>query len=453
MVNQRKGVEGQMILIKNGWLITLNLEGEVIKDGAVVIRDNLIQEIGLTSDLLSKHQYDQIIDAQGKVVLPGMINTHMHLYSLFSRGLTLKDQPPKNFQQILQRLWWRLDKQLTLEDIYYSALITLVDCLRSGTTTIIDHHASPAAVTGSLQMIGQAVSDLGLRACLSYEVSDRDGSEVANQGIQENIDFIKACQKDETDLLTGLFGLHASLTLSDKTLERCRTAVEGLSTGFHVHTAEGLVDVENSLERSGLRVVERLDQFEIWNRKSLAIHCVHLNQTEMEILQERGAAVVHNPESNMGNGVGWANLPQMMRRGLVVGLGTDGFTTDLFESIKVANILHKHELRDPSVFYQEVQEMAFNNNRQILKRYYPKPLGQLIPGGYADLIITDYDPPTPLDETSYYGHILFGLSGSRVVTTIVNGQILMLKRQIQGIDLEKVHARARELARKLWLRF
>lgn len=442
-----------MILIKNAWLVTLNREDEVVKDGAVVIVDNLITEIGLTKDLSKKYPDVKTIDAHGKVVLPGMINTHMHLYSTFSRGLALPDEAPKNFLQILERLWWRLDKQLTLEDVYYSALIPLLDCLRSGTTTIIDHHASPFAVSGSLQTIGQAVLDVGLRASLSYEVSDRDGPEVSRQGIEENIAFIKTCQKDENSLLTGLFGLHASFTLSDQTLIRCRKAIEGLSTGFHIHTAEGLEDVADSLNRSGLRVVERLDQFGIWNEKSLAIHCIHLNQTEMEILRERGTAVVHNPQSNMGNGVGCADIERMIKTGLVVGLGTDGFTTDMFESLKVANILHKHELKDPSAFFQEIPQMALVNNRSILGKYFPRPLGQLVPGGYADLLITDYDPPTPLDENSYYGHLLFGLSASRILTTIVNGRILMKERQIQGIDLEKVHAYARELARKLWVRF
>ncbi|AZR73602.1 chlorohydrolase [Anoxybacter fermentans] len=442
-----------MLLIKNGWLITLNSNNEVIKDGALVVEGNQIKEIGSTEELANKYEYTEIIDAKGKVVMPGMINAHMHLYSTFARGMALKDEPPKDFRQILERLWWRLDKQLREEDIYYSALIPLLDCVRYGTTTIIDHHASPFAVSGSLSIIAEAIEKVGLRASLAYEVSDRDGEEIALLGIKENVSFIKICKKRTDDMLHGLFGLHASMTLSDRTLEKCREAIEGLDTGFHVHTAEGIQDVEDSLHRSGLRVVERLDKFGIWNEKSIAVHCVHINEKEMEILKERGTNVVHNPESNMGNAVGCADITTMLNKGIVVGLGTDGFTSDMFESVKVANILHKHELKDPSASWAEVPEMIFTNNQRILAKYFKNPIGQLIEGAYADVIILDYDPPTPLDETNYYGHILFGVSGGRVVTTIINGKVLMKDREIKGFDLDEIHARSRELAQKLWIRF
>lgn len=442
-----------MWLIYNAWLITLNPNEEVIENGALVIEGNRIKEVGTTAELAEKYLYTERLNARGKVVMPGMINSHMHLYSTFARGMALKDAPPQDFRQILERLWWRLDKQLTEEDIYYSALIPLLDCVRYGTTTIIDHHASPFAVSGSLSTIGEAVEEVGIRANLAYEVSDRDGAAIAEEGIRENVAWIRACAERRDERLTALFGLHASLTLSDQTLERCAEAAAGLKTGFHIHTAEGIQDVEDSLARSGLRVVERLDQFGIWNEKSIAAHCVHVTQREMEILQERGTAVVHNPESNMGNAVGCADVRTMLQHGLTVGLGTDGFTSDMFESVKVANILHKHEMSDPSASWAEVPQMIFRHNREILSRYYPHPLGQLTSGAYADVIILDYDPPTPLDAGTYYGHILFGCAGGRVTTTIVDGRILMKDREILGWDLEEVHARSRELARRLWIRF
>lgn len=447
-----------MLLIKNGWVVTLNSKKEVLKSGAVVIEGNEIREVGQTHDLLDKYQYSEIIDAKGKVVMPGMINTHTHLYSTFARGIALKDPPPKDFRQILESLWWRLDQQLTEEDIYFSALIPLIDCIRYGTTTIIDHHASPNVILNSLDILAKAAQKLGVRASFAYEVSDRDGEEKMLEGIQENVGFIqKWCsQKNRStqdDLIHGLFGLHASMTLSDQTLERCRKAVEGLDTGFHVHTAEGMQDLEDSLKRSGLRVVERLDRFNIWNEKSIAVHCVHINEEEMELLQERGTSVVHNPESNMGNAVGYAQVIQMLEKGLTVGLGTDGFTSDMFESVKVANLLHKHEMRDPSASWAEVPQMIFANNQRIVAKYFSKPLGMLVAGGYADLIITDYDPPTPLDESNYYGHVLFGIHGGRVVTTIIHGNVVMKDREIVGVDLDEVHERGRELAQKLWARF
>ncbi len=443
-----------MILIKNAWLITLNFEEgrQVIRDGALIIEDNLIKAVGQTTDLVDQYDYSEVLDAQGRIVMPGLINSHMHLYSTFARGLALK-RPPGDFRQILERLWWRLDKQLTEEDIYYSALIPLIDSIRYGTTTLIDHHASPYAVQGSLGILAEAVEQLGIRACLAYEVSDRDGQEITQLGIKENVEFIRACRQRDDDLINGLFGLHASLTLSDATLEACGEAVAGLDTGFHIHTAEGIQDVEDSLQRSGLRVVERLDKFGVWNEKSIAAHCVQITQEEMDILKARGTAIVHNPESNMGNAVGCADVTTMLNKGLLVGLGTDGFTSDMFESIKAANVLHKHEQGNPSASWTEVPEMVFTNNRLIVGKYFSRPVGQLKVGSYADLIILDYDPPTPLTDSTYYSHLLFGVSGGRVVTTIVNGKILMKDREIRGIDLEKVHAYSRKLADKLWQRF
>lgn len=442
-----------MWLIYHAWLVTFHPGEEVIRDGALVIEGNRIKEVGTTAELLEKYPYTERLNARGKVVMPGMINTHMHLYSTFARGMALKDAPPQDFRQILERLWWRLDKQLTEEDIYYSALIPLLDCVRYGTTMIMDHHASPFALRGSLAIIANVVEKVGLRANLAYEVSDRDGEQVAREGIHENVELIRACAKRTDERITALFGLHASMTLSDATLERCVEATEGLETGFHIHTAEGVQDVVDSLARSGLRVVERLDRFGIWNEKSIAAHCVHITPREMEILRERGTAVVHNPESNMGNAVGYTDVITMLQKGLTVGLGTDGFTSDMFESIKVANILHKHEVSHPSASWIEVPQMVFEHNRRIVSRYYPHPLGELKSGAYADVIILDYDPPTPLDRGTAYGHILFGCSGGRVVTTIVDGRILMKDREIVGWDEEEVHARSRELARQLWIRF
>ena len=442
-----------MILIKNAWLVTLNAKNEVIYDGAIVIEGNVIREVGSTKDLLNKYDYVEIIDAQHKVVMPGMINTHMHLYSTFARGMALKDDPPKNFLQILEHLWWRLDKQLTREDVYYSAIIPLIDCVRYGTTTIIDHHASPFAIDGSLEVITEALETIGIRASLAYEVSDRDGSEISEKGIRENVKFLENCKKRNDDMLHGLFGMHASFTLSDETLFRCGQTIADFNTGAHIHTAEGIQDLEDSLQRSGLRVIERLDKFGIWNEKSIAVHGVHIDENEIEILKERRTAVVHNPESNMGNAVGCANVTKMLNKGLLVGLGTDGFTADMFESVKTANVLHKHELNDPSASWAEVQQMIFSNNRQIVEKYFARPLGVIETGGYADIIISDYDPPTPLNQTNFYGHILFGISGGRIVTTIVNGKILMKDRVIVGLDLGKIHEYSRKLAEKLWIRF
>jgi putative selenium metabolism protein SsnA len=393
------------------------------------------------------------MDVGGRVIMPGLINGHMHLYSTFARGITLKDNPPDNFREILERLWWRLDKVLTPEDIYYSAVVPLIDCIRNGTTTIFDHHASPGAVRDSLFTTAKAARAVGMRSCFCYEVSDRDGKEIADQGILENIEFINYCNQTGEDMARGMFGLHASLTLSDETLSRCCEKNAGTGAGFHIHAAEGQVDLEDCLQRHGKRVIERLSELGILGSKTITAHCVHIDDREMDLLRDSKTKVVHNPESNMGNAVGYAPAIDMLRRGVQVGLGTDGYTCDMFESLKVANILHKHHLSDPKAGWTEVPAMLFKNNSLICEEYFPRPLGRLTPGAYADVIVVNYDPPTPVCAENLDGHILFGISGPMVDTTVINGRVVMRERQMVDVDEAEIRAKSRELAEKAWQRF
>ncbi|MCL4424196.1 MAG: putative aminohydrolase SsnA [Firmicutes bacterium] len=443
-----------MLLVSNGTVITLGTGNQVIEDGAVLLEDNLIKAVGKRAELEAAYRPAAFLDARGGLIMPGLTNTHMHLYSTFARGMALKDLPPKTFGQILERLWWRLDKALNLEDIYYSALIPLLDCVKNGTTSILDHHASPHAVTGSLATIARAAKEVGMRSGLCYEVSDRDGLEIAREGIQENARFLEEVRKDDGGgLLSGTFGLHAAFTLGDATLKEAVEVAQSLAAGFHVHVAEGTEDVQTNLSRYGQRVVERLADRGVLGPKTLAVHCVHVNDQEIDLIRETGTMVIHNPESNMGNAVGYAPVLSMLRRGLLVGMGTDGYTTDMFEGIKVANILHKHAQGDPGAAWSEVPQMIFTNNSTIMGRFFSRPVGVLEPGAYADVIAVDYHPPTPLTRDNYYGHLLFGVSGGMVRHTIVNGRILMQDRELLAVDEEAVTRKARELAASLWERF
>lgn len=439
-----------MLLIGNGTVLTLGQSNRIIPQGGVLIQDSKIREVGLTNDLQSRYPEAQFIDAQGKLIMPGMINTHMHLYSTFARGMDSKSKPPRNFRDILEGLWWKLDKLLSLQDVYYSALPSLIECIKTGTTTIIDHHASPRAVRGSLSTLAKAAQEMGVRAAYCYEVSDRDGQKTAEEGLEENVDFIAACQAQRQGMAAGLFGLHASLTLSDQTLAACSKAAKRLGAGFHVHVAEGIEDLEDCQANYGMRVVERLDKFGILGPKTLAAHCVHINDHEIELLRASQTQVVHNPESNMGNAVGAAPVFKMLSRGVKVGLGTDGYTCDMFESAKVANVLQKHTLADPSTAWAEVPQMLYANNPQIAAGLFGGVFGELAAGAWGDVIVVDYLPPTPLDANNWSGHLLFGVSGRAVQTTVINGRVRLLNRELIGIDEEAVCARSRELAQEIW---
>lgn len=440
------------MIIGNGRIITKDEKNPYIENGAVVIKDNTIIAVGEYSLLKEKYKEEEFIDAKGKVVMPGLINTHMHIYSAFARGMAGKGPAPKNFTDILENLWWRLDKGLTLEDTKYSAYTTYLDCIKNGVTTVFDHHASPYSVKGSLFTIGDTAKELGIRTCLCYETSDRDGEEVLKAGINENINFIKTYNNVNENMLKGMFGMHAAFTLSDKSLDMCREAMEGLDAGYHIHTSEGIDDLYDSLRNHGKRVVERLMDFDILSDKTIAVHCVHVNSREMDILKQTNTNVVHNPESNMGNAVGCSPALEFIKRGINVGLGTDGYTSDMMESMKVGNIIHKHNLCDPNVGFNEISSMVFDNNRKISSKYFNKEVGALKEGAYGDVIIVDYNPLTPLNENNINGHIIFGMSGRCVTDTIINGKVVMRNRVINTVDEEKIFSKSRELAQKLWER-
>jgi putative selenium metabolism protein SsnA len=441
------------LLIGNGWLVSHSEQLPLLKSGCVAVCGEHIAEIGATADLRMRYPGAQLIDARGGLIMPGLINTHMHLYSTFARGIALKDAAPSNFNQILERLWWRLDRLLTLEDVYLSALVAMIDCIRNGTTTILDHHSSPGAVEGSLFRIADAARLVGIRSCLCYEVSDRDGSRVADQGIAENRAFLESCNHAPGGSLRALFGLHASFTVTDATLDRCTRAATELDAGFHVHVAEAESDQEHCLREHGKRVVKRFHDHGVLGPRTVAAHCVHVDDREIDLLQSSNTLVVHNPESNMGNAVGCTPVLDMMRRGVRVGLGTDAYTSDMFESLKVANLLHKHQSGQPSAAWAEPPAMLFENNAAAASQCFGRPVGKLVPGALADIVVADYDPPTPLTGANIAGHLLFGVSGRSVNTTIVAGRILMKDRELLHLDCAQVMASAREAAAKLWKRF
>jgi len=442
-----------MLLIGNGKVITRDNTRPIIDNGCVAVEKNKIIEIGSTETLKNKYKEYQFIDAKGKLIMPGFINTHMHYYSTFARGMANDSPQAKSFPDILKGLWWRLDKALNLEDVYYSAMVPMVDQIKNGVTTVFDHHASAHAVKGSLFKIAEASETMGIRSNLCYETSDRDGEKIAQEGIDENAEFIKYCNGKNDDMIKGMFGLHASMTISERTLEKCVDAAKSLNTGFHVHCGEGIEDLEDSKEKYGKGVIERWYDAGVLCDKTIAVHCIYVSDDEMEMIKEKNSMVVHNPESNMGNAVGVSPVLKMYKKGILLGLGTDGYTPDVTESYKVANIIHKHAAKDSTVAWGEIPEMLFENNRKIAERFIDGKVGILKEGALADIIVVDYNPPTPINENNINSHILFGINGRHVDTTIINGKVLMEDRKLLHVDEERIMARSRELATEVWKRF
>ncbi len=445
-----------MKIIGHATVVTLGDNHQVINDGAVAYDEKKIHAVGSTEDLKKRFPKAKVKNANGKLLMPGIVNTHMHLYSTFARGISLKDEPPVNFVQILERLWWRLDKALTKEDLYLTAMIPLLDAVRNGVTTLIDHHASPNYIDGSLNVLRDAFKKCGLRGSFCYEVSDRDGAERRDAGFEENANFIRGLKLENDPAFTGMIGLHASFTLSDTSLERAAELMKSLKTGVHIHVAEDKADNDDAVTRGYRSVVDRLHKFNLTGPESIFVHGVHCDAHDIQTLGLTKTNVVHNPRSNMNNAVGCSPLEAMLEEKINVSFGTDGMSASPLEDLAVANILHKHEHKDPRKIYGEAWKMFAVNGPRLAHKMFGKKLGVIEEGAAADLALWDYIPPTPVTANNTYGHLTFGLPFSKVHTTIAQGKTLMEDGKLTFLadgEEEEMMAKSRELAQGLWDRF
>jgi putative selenium metabolism protein SsnA len=388
-----------------------------------------------------------VLDCSGCLVVPGNVNAHMHAYSALARGMPYRLDPPTSFLEILQRVWWRLDRALDERSIRASALVAAREALLAGTTTLVDHHASPNAIEGSLHVLAEAFGRVGIRSVLAYEVTDRDGRERSVAGLEENRRFHRRCVEGWYPLSRSMVGAHASFTLGDEALEACAALAGATETGLHVHVAEDAVDEVDAVARTGRRVVARLAAARALDARSVVAHAVHLDPAEAQLLREVGATVVHNPRSNMNNGVGRTPLDWLGDR---VALGTDGIGSDLFEEGRAGFVRRREETLGVGPDWA-LGRLAVG--AAIAGRAFGRPLlGRIEAGAPADLAVLDYDPPTALDDGTLAGHWVFGLSSAAVRDVLVAGEPVVRDRRLTRIDEDELAATARAETRRLWER-
>ena len=442
-----------MLIVGNGRVITRDSKNPYLERGAVAIDGDTISAIGDEEELKAANPGYEYVDAHGGVIMPGLINCHTHIYSGLARGLAIEGCNPTNFLENLEQQWWKIDDNLTLDGTRASAYATILDSLRDGVTTIFDHHASFCEIPGSLFAIKDVAKELGMRSCLCYEVSDRRGEEKRDQSIAENAEFAKwahDAREAGDNMIAAMFGGHATFTLSDETMDKMAEANDGL-TGFHIHVCEGMNDVWDSrLNRGGISPVERLLQHNLLGPDTMLGHCIHVTPAEMDIIRKSGTWLVNNPESNMGNAVGCAPVLEFFRRGIPVCMGTDAYTHDMLESLKVFLIIQRHNAAMPNVGWGEAMTMLFENNAKMATKYFGRQLGILAPGAAADVIVMDYPVFTPFSDENIDGHMLFGMMGKNCRTTIVNGQVLYKDREFVAFDEERINAWTLEQSKKLW---
>ncbi len=435
------------LLITNAHVVTLGDDNQVIAGGSVYVEDGNIVDVGKLD--IETLEPDRTIDAEGRLLMPGLIIAHHHLYSTLARGFTPPGQPATNFDENLRFLWWKLDAALDSDDVYYSALLALMDAVLAGCTTVIDHHASPSCCDGSLEWVERAFKDVGLSGCLCYEVSDRNKP---GEGIEENERYIRKCIDADDDQMAAMFGMHASMTLSDETLDRCAEIGNELNAGFHVHAAEDAIDVEKTRERHGNRVLDRFHERGMTGCNSIFVHGTHLELEEMVLLADTDSMLVSNPESNMNNGLPVSPVLDFLEHGVLVGVGTDGMSSHVISQAR-AMYMHQRTLhRDPTLAFGESCDILLRNNRRIANRLFSNPRGSIAKGQQADIVVYDYVPFTPLRPDTLFGHLLFGIGFSRAYATIARGKVIVENGDLPQLDENGVRAHCVERASALWSR-
>lgn len=385
---------------------------------------------------------EEVLDLAGRLAVPGLVNAHTHLYSALARGMPGPGSPPRNFLEVLERVWWRLDRALDEESVYLSALVGGIEAALSGTTLLVDHHSSPSFIRGSLAAIQRALEEVGLRSVLCYEVTDRNGTAGRDAGLQENVDFLR---DGPSALTSGMVGAHASFTLSEESMARLGQAVAASGRPIHIHVAEDRADVEDCRERHGGTLPQRLARHRLLAPRALLAHCVHLTAEETAAVQEEGAWIAHNPRSNMNNHVGYAPTPALRR----AALGTDGMDQDMLAEARAAFLEMRDAGRDDA-FSAAVALLA--GGHRLAADLAGLPFGRLEPGAPADLVVLDYTPPTPLEPGNLAGHLLFGLDRSHVSSVMVAGRWIVRDRRVLTVDAGAAFARARDAAQRLWTR-
>lgn len=370
-----------------------------------------------------------VIDAQGCLVLPGLVLAHTHLYSGLARGMAGPSIAPRTFTEILERVWWRLDVALDAASLAAAAEVALAEAALAGVTCVIDHHESPRFIDGSLDVLADAAERVGLRAILCYGATDRHGHPDALRGLAEGVRFAARTAAHGHGRLGAMLGLHAAFTCRDETLARAAAPMRAEGLGLHVHAAEDACDGE---------AIARLERAGLLGPRTLLAHAVHASPGDLERVRATGATIVHNPRSNWNNAVGAARL-----RGLAghVALGTDGMDGDLFTELRAAH-LNGRAVYGPEDGVDAVEMLATG------ARFAERVLGPW----KNDAVVLEYDPPTPLVPENLAGHLLFGIGARHVRDVVVDGRLVVRDRKLVRVDGAALAARGRAEATRLWER-
>lgn len=436
-----------MLLLKNTNIIQF-YPPKITYNVDVVIKDKLIIDVG--KDVGKNYTADKEINLENKFISSGLVCSHNHFYSALARGILAEIKPSNNFLDILNNLWWKLDRAIDEESLYYSGMIGALEAIKSGATSVIDHNASPSFITGSLTTLKKAFETAGLRGILAYEITDRNGMEGMTEGVKESIDFSKLIDEEKNSssskyLIETAIGAHAPFTLSNNSLEEIKEALKISNRGIHIHVSEDETDSYYSHKQFKKDVLQRLDDSTLLNEKSIIVHGVYLTENDISILNEKDSFLVHNPRSNMNNGVGYMKNLNKIKN---IAIGTDGISSNMFEEIKFA--FFKNNDAHGTLTANDFMKFLQNGNT-LLERYFNKNFGRVEKDFVADIVVYDYSPPTHFVDENIAGHFIYGFSSRDVETVIINGNIVYENRNFP-FDINSIYSEARKVSKKLWER-
>lgn len=413
-----------------------------IENGYVVF-DSEIIEVGQMKDFVNNGY--QVIDGKGQLLLPNFVCAHSHIYSIFARGLVLPFNP-KNFQEILDQMWWKLDKQIDNDISYYSGIAAGSEFLLNGVTTIIDHHASGKDILGSLASLKKALDNtLKLRSILCFETSDRYD---VDSCIKENISF---SNKYHNQYISGLFGMHASMSLSEETLKKISKKLKDLP--IHIHVAESEMDEIDSENKYKTTIIERLDKYHLINPNSLIVHGVFLSDKELEIIKSRNAYMVVNPSSNLNNAVGITDIKKFLDLNIPVMVGNDGLSSSM--TLEYLNALYLTHLKNNSPTAINISHILkmINNAYSYVSNRLGVNIGKISKGYVSDFLLLPYTPFTKMDESNAFGHIFYGLFPNfKPVDVYVRGMRLVKSGELVSKKVRQELDKANKYSDELWKR-
>jgi len=419
----------------------VQLDPPRVERGDLRISDGKIDAVGS----VTFEADDEVVNCHGAVLMPGLVNGHTHLYSVLAAGMPAAPKTPTNFHEILKYVWWRLDRAHDVQSVRASGLIGALSALRCGTTTLIDHHASPSAIEGSLSELEGGVAQAGCRAVLCYETTDRNHPEEARRGLDENERFIVLCQKRDNGRFAGMVGAHASFTLNDDSLAGCVELAKELDVGVHIHVAEDPCDEAMTQAGYGSRLFERFTKHGLLDVPgTIFAHGTHLSDADIGTVNKRDTiTMAHNTNSNMNNAVGYAPVARFKSPPM---LGTDGIGADMWREARAAQF-KSHDGDIPLPFGRPLAMIG--ESARFASKCLGVKLGLLEPGAEADLVLTHYVPATPLNADNLAGHMIYAMGPEFVSDVMIGGDWKLRSGAVVSCDEVAIRGQCVEVAKGL----